>query len=122
MNKPITLSTTTRIKRFRFINEFDTSDNSYCNIIITVNEYLYDDGYTYYEINYDYEYNGLNSSKTTICPEITFNGVIILKNKMTEIMVEYLLTDPKELSKVSGASTQQCYRTNIILSLDRLLD
>ena len=117
MNNPITFT-----KRFRFINEFDSSDNSYCNIIITVIEHLYNDGNTYYEINYEYEYNGLESSKMTICPEVTFNGVIILKNKMTEIMVEYLLADPKELSKVSGASTQQCYRTNIILSLDRMWD
>ena len=117
MNKPITFT-----KCFRFINEFDSSDNSYCNIIITVRERVYDDGNTYYEINYEYEYNCLESSKMTICPEANFNGVTILKNKMTEIMVEYLLTDPKELSKVSGASTQQCYRTNIILSLDRMWD
>jgi len=120
MNNPITLYT--RIKRFRFINEFDSSDNSYCNIIITVIEHVYNDGDTYYEINYEYEYNGLNSSKTTICPEVTITGVTILKNKMTEIMVEYLLADSKELSKMSGASTHQYYRTNIISSLNKMWD
>ena len=117
-------------KSFKFINEFDSTDKSYYIINITVKELIYSDGKLYYDIGYKYEFNGVETSRNKIHPfnqttyidELYFEGVVVYKNKMTEIMTEYLLAEPEELSKVSGLSTHQYYRTTIITNLARLWD
>jgi len=119
----------TRENTFKFINEFNQSDKSFYTINVKIEENLYTDGKSYYDISYKYKFEGDEKSKKTIHPfyngknlEDNTSGVIIYKNKLTEIMVEYLLLNNKELEKVSGISTSQCYRTNIMLSLSKFWD
>ena len=126
----MTQTLSTKQKTFKFINEFDSNDKSYYLIKIVVKELLYDDGKIFYDIGYEYEFNGLEKSKKIIHPyhhtkdvaDLDLEGVIVFKNKMTEAMVEYLLLDPEELENVSRTTTAQCYRTNIMIGLARLWD
>jgi hypothetical protein len=126
----MTQTLSTKQKTFKFINEFDSNDKSYYLIKIVVKELLYDDGKIFYDIGYEYEFNGLEKSKKIIHPyhhtkdvaDLDLEGVIVFKNKMTETMVEYLLLDPEELENVSRTTTAQCYRTNIMIGLARLWD
>jgi len=124
-----TIVISTKQNSFKFINEFQYSDKSYYIINVKVEEKLYSNGKYYYDISYEYKFTGLETSKQKIHPfyncqdeGIDNEGVIVCKNKMTEIMVEYLLADSEELEKVSGSSTAQCYRTCIMLSLAKLWD
>lgn len=109
-------------KTFKFINQDNLSDESYCMITVNVEEKMHVSGQSYYDITYDYEYVGLESSKQFIHPFMEDNGVIVYKNKLSEIMIEYLLSDSEELQKVSGKSTAQHYRTFIMLNLKVLCD
>jgi len=119
-----------RQKTFKFINEFDSNDESYYLITIIVKELFYDDGKIFYDIGYKYEFNGLEKNKKIIHPyyhtkdvvDFDLEGVIVCKNKMTETMVAYLLLDLEELENESGSSTAQTYRTNIMIGLARLWD
>jgi len=91
---------------------------------ITVVEKTNDSG-EYFEIIYTYEFEGSESSRKFTHP--LFNkedsdGVIVRKNAMTEIMVDYLLKEPEELEKVSGSSTAQHYRRCVMESLNILWD
>ena len=127
MSKTIIVSTKQRI--FKFVNEFDSNDKSYYNIGIKIEEKLYVTGKSYYDISYEYVFNGDKNSRNKINPfydgkEIheDAEGVIIIKNKMTEIMIEYLLYSDEELENVSGTTTAQAYRTNIMSGLAKLWD
>ena len=127
MSKTIIVSTKQRI--FKFVNEFDSNDKSYYNIGIKIEEKLYVTGKSYYDISYEYVFNGDKNSRNKIHPfydgkEIheDAEGVIIIKNKMTEIMIEYLLYSDEELENVSGTTTAQAYRTNIMSGLAKLWD
>ena len=127
MSKTIIVST--RQSSFKFINEFDSNDKSYYNVDIKVEEKLYVDGKSYYDISYNYEFNGDKNSRNKIHPfydgkeiQEDAEGVIIIKNKMTEVMVEYLLSTSEELEKETGFTAAQAYRTCIMLSLAKLWD
>ena len=129
MNNTILIST--RQNTFTIVNEIDSNDQSYYIIRATVEEKLLSDNQTYYDISYTYDFNGSASSKRKLHPfynsnpeedGVGSNGVIIFKNKMTEIMVEYLLHTSEELETLSGTSTAQCYRTAIMINLERLWD
>jgi hypothetical protein len=124
-----TIVVSTKQNSFKFINEFQYSDKSYYIIHVKVEEKIYSNDKYYYDISYKYKFEGLETSKKIIHPfyngkdECFDNeGVIVYKNKMTEVMVEYLLADSEELEKESGSSTAQCYRTCIMLSLEKLWD
>jgi len=119
----------TREASFKFVNEFDSSDKSYYNINVIVEEKLYSNGKSYYDISYKYKFDGDKNSRDKIHPfydgkeiQEDAEGVIIMKNKMTEIMVEYLCSNDKELEELSGATTAQAYRTCIMLGLAKLWD
>ena len=127
MSKTIIVSTKQRI--FKFVNEFDSNDKSYYNIGIKIEEKLYVTGKSYYDISYEYVFNGDKNSRNKIHPfydgreiQEEDEGVIIIKNKMTEIMIEYLLYSDEELENVSGTTTAQAYRTNIMSGLAKLWD
>ena len=130
MSDSDTINISTQQKSFKFINEVDSDDKSYYIIKITVDTLLYGDGILYYNISYDYDFNGDEKSKNQIHPfynsennkDFDHNRVIVYKNKMTDIMVEYLLESSEKLKKVSGTSTEQNYRTTIMLNLARLWD
>jgi hypothetical protein len=129
MSNTIIVSTKQRI--FKFVNEFNSNDKSFYNVDIKIEEKLYVDGKSYYDISYEYVFNGDKNSRNKIHPfydseskeiQDDVEGVIILKNKMTEVMVEYLLYSNEELENVSGTTTAQAYRINIMLSLAKLWD
>lgn len=108
----------------KFINEFDTYDkSSYCNTNIYVTELCYDNGNgkTYYDIRYEYECNN-PKVHPFYKQEDNAAGVIIYKNKMTEMMLRFLLATDEELEQNSGLSTAQGYRINIMHSLANLWD
>ena len=73
-----------------------------------VDEKVYITGKTYYDITY--------------CKPDSSMKVLVLKNQMTEIMVNYLLSDSEELVKVSGTSTAQHYRYLTMINLSKLWD
>ena len=50
------------------------------------------------------------------------SGVIVHKNEMTKIMIDYLLMDNEELSKYSGLTCVNRYRQNIMRNLENLWD
>jgi len=96
-----------REKQIIFTNQNDKRDESYI-IKIKVDEKMYVSGQTYYDISYTGE------SKKFIPSEVS-----VFKNEMTTQMINYLLSDPEDLVKVSGINSQQ-YRTLIMLNLNRL--
>ena len=130
MTEVNTIQISTKQETFKFINELDSNDKSYYDIIINVDTVIYSNGKVYYIINYLFEFHGDEQSRNKLHPFYGENtsqieledGVIIYKNAMTEIMVTYLLDSNEKLAKVSGASTPQCYRSLIMLNLSKLWD
>lgn len=115
----------TRTAEIKFTNEMDSRDPSYCMVGIKVDELLYVSGQTVYDIGYTYTYHGEESSRKMIQPlykEEDYDGVIVIKNAMTEIMVEYLLKDTDDLQQVTGTTTAQHYRLQIMRNLNMLWD
>ena len=119
----------TKQKMFKIINEFDITDNSYYLVFINVDEIKYNDNNYYYDISYEYKFNGNKKSEKILHPfyngkdiEEHFESVIVYKNKMTETMVEYLLSNTEDLEKIIGETTEQCYRINVMLCLAKLWD
>ena len=108
-----------------FKNEMNPHDPFYCKVGIKVDEILYDTGEKYFDIGYTYDYHGEESSRRLIQPLYKaddHDGVIVLKNTMTEVMVDYLLMDDEDLQKVAGSSTAQHYRLQIMRNLNMLWD
>lgn len=109
---------------FKFTNQFDSSDPSFCMVGITVKEKM-SSGKEYFDITYTYSFEGNEEMRQFVQPlykSEDSDGVIVVKNAMTELMVDYLLKEPEELEKVSGTSTAQHYRTVIMENLCRLWD
>jgi hypothetical protein len=48
---------------------------------------------------------------------LSYEGEVIAKNPMSEMMVDYLLMDDAELAKFSGHTTPQDYKHKIMLSI-----
>jgi hypothetical protein len=126
-----TIIVSTREKSFKFVNEFGLCDPSFYMINIKVQEKLYKSGKSYYDISYHYQFEGIEENRMILHPFYNDDnenimdhaeGVIVYKNKMTEIMIDYLLLDSEELEKVSILTTAQTYRTNIMLSLAKFWD
>ena len=127
-----TIIVSTREKTFKFVNEFWGPDKSFYTIHVEVQEKLYKSGKSYYDISYIYEFEGNEKSRMVLHPfysdedekilDAVAEGVIVYKNKMTEIMIEYLLLDSEELEKITNLITAQSYRTNIMLSLAKFWD
>jgi hypothetical protein len=93
-------------------------------VFITVNEKTIGEK-TYFDITYTHTFEGDEESRPFVEPwddDDDKDGVIVVKNAMTQIMVDYLLADPEELVKVSGTSSSQQYRTIIMKNLSRLWD
>jgi len=116
-------------KSFIFYDEYSRYDinNPYYIISITVEEIKYDnDINSYYNITY--KYNFMNSPDMSNFENYLYktnfdnidenhNNDIIYKNPLTEKLIEYLLMSDCELKKLTGDTTPQKYRLNIIKSL-----
>lgn len=102
---------------------------------IKVETMRYANGAEYFDISYKYRFipgalvhtDEIKVTKRLMHPfyknyEESLRGDIIFKNSMSSLMVDYLLMDDDTLSKVSGASTPQGYRANIMMSLSQFWD
>jgi len=124
----------TQTTKVIFNKEQYNKDVPYYIVLITVITKKYDnDTISFYDINYDYEFNLANEDKKN---EAYYRKIMhpyyirggdhfgnpqygreILKNDVTEAMVKFLLMDDDDLSNHSGTNNPQKYRINIMLAL-----
>ena len=120
---------TTNSKTFRFKTD-ETSLNhatNWCDITIMVKI----DGEQYH-ITYENKFSNKNTKLGTIDSSHPFyynkdlhehmDGDIIIKNEMTEKMIQMLMMDSADLEKYTGLSTPERYRSNIMCSLTYFWD
>jgi len=114
---------------FRFKDEESYSDgiDPFYDVTVNVTENLYEDGISYFYIDYKYKFNESPNPSNNQIARINAHpfrdnlenadGVIVMKNDLTTKMVEFLLKDDKELDKTTGFTTVQRYRINLMHSL-----
>ena len=109
---------------FKFSNEFNPNELNYCLVKVTVKVISYKDSKCkYYDITYENKY--ANKKSIFLHPLFdtdSLDGEIIVKNPLTEKLVEFLLMDYKTLEKFSGNSTAQCYKGSIMRMISELWD
>lgn len=117
----------TKTKTFRFNDNYEMSNNNYCDIEITVKEKLYNNGNTYYYISYKNTYS--DKCKASHCHPLSekayekhMEGEIIIKNPLTEQLVKFLLMDFESLEKFSGNSMGEHYKGCIMRSICNFWD
>jgi hypothetical protein len=106
------MAAATRQNTHRFTNLFNNREDPelYCDLKVSVREETYHEkSDTFYYISYDYSYGTQPDSKKLHPffgkPRLYTDhsdGEIIVKNKISEAQVEYLLMDTKELEKHTG--------------------
>lgn len=108
-------------KVFTFTDKHD--NKKWCKVIVRIEEKHYD-GKTYYHITFNSRFSDdtENSSHPFLLPNLQdlsdfMDGTIIVKNKLTSVMIEFLLMDDTELSKHSGNTSPIDYRTNILRNI-----
>jgi hypothetical protein len=117
---------------FRF-NPFDSSDKSkWCDVTTNVKEIQYEDGTEYYYISYEYVFSNetLKPGEIDDChpfyesPDLIehIDGDIIVKNSMSEQIIEYLLMGFDELEAFTGRTTSQGYKGNLMRAITYLWD
>lgn len=118
------LSKQTKTFRFHDPNIFSTSLDNYCDIKITVSEKLYESGEIFYYIDYEDTYSDKNKAKH--CHPLYGNddmdGEIIVKNPLSEQLVNFLLMDYDKLEKFSGNSTSEHYKSCVMRSISNFWD
>lgn len=104
---------------------FDTTGKhitiNYCNFHVKV-KYLESD----IELNFSYDY--FTPDDESGCPFNQIdrkyfghkNGVVIHRNSLTELLVEYLLMDYTELSQYTGSITPMAYKLIVLKSICEL--
>lgn len=112
-----------------FINyDLFGKEDSFCKVIIKVEDVEYENKKQYYYISYSYQYN-LDDDKRShpfwgnkhLFDEHS-DGEIIYKNKMSTEMINHLLMDDTTLSEICGCGTPQSYKANIMKCLAYLWD
>tara|TARA_Y100000389_G_C17075540_1_gene324117 strand:+ start:262 stop:579 length:318 start_codon:yes stop_codon:yes gene_type:complete len=73
----------------------------------------------YYEVTYIY---GNNEIPTKELEFKCVNQELIHKNSMTQKMIQYLLLDDTELSRLTGTTTPLDYKKSILISLPNFID
>ena len=107
-----------------------------CETQIKVKETTYDSGKQVYIIDYIHTY--IEGDKRTTCfleedirvpnpfafkhLQSHFDGEIIIKNEMTDVMIKYLMMDDEELIKHIGRVTPEYYRMKIMHNIHNLWD
>lgn len=127
----------TQEKTFRFVDQFQStnsySDEIWCDIKVTVEELQYDNGYIYYMIKYNNFFSNQSDLKKDEINRAhpffydkqfssNIEGDVIVKNKMTEEIVNHLMMEPSELSLYSGTTSPMNYRANIMKMIALLWD
>tara|TARA_B110000971_G_C19986854_1_gene489992 strand:- start:688 stop:1071 length:384 start_codon:yes stop_codon:yes gene_type:complete len=116
-----------RTKQLKFTDELSSdADSSYYDVTVSVTEKLYNNGKTYFDIDYEYKFNESTKHPNNVdrmnahpfCDNLEdAEGYIIVKNSLTSIMVDFLLMDDDELINMIGVTTIQRYRKNLMHSL-----
>jgi len=116
-------------KTIRFFDIFDTRPDNYCDTLIDIREIKYSHNEcVYYDISYTYNYSHDSLQAYKANPfnysinNIDNDGVIIIKNDMTSVMVKYLLMPPEELEEFIGDACPIQYKINIMVSLAKFWD
>tara|TARA_B100000676_G_scaffold252443_1_gene257860 strand:+ start:388 stop:762 length:375 start_codon:yes stop_codon:yes gene_type:complete len=107
-----------------------------CETKISVKEQTYDSGKKVYIIDYIHTY--IDNGTRTVCAleedvrapnpfneryyKQHFDGEIIVKNEMTDMMIKYLMMDDEELIKHIGRITPEYYRMKIMHNIHNLWD
>tara|TARA_B100000575_G_C23054390_1_gene606944 strand:- start:79 stop:483 length:405 start_codon:yes stop_codon:yes gene_type:complete len=124
-------------KKFRFYYLFqERSDIPWCDIEITVKMTAKGkevNGKEYYYISYKNTFSDIDNpelfqvnsahpfhNNDELCEHL--DGEIIIKNEMTDAMINYLLMDFDELSKYSGSSEPMHYKGMIMRMFTHLWD
>ena len=121
----------TQEKTFRFFDTFN--EKVWCDIHIVVEELQYENGNVYYMLKYENTFSnpdeilkGDVNSAHPFYGNKTFSshvsGDIVVKNLMTENMVNYLLMNTDELSVYTGTTSPMTYRANIMKMITMLWD
>ena len=124
-------------KTFDFKDDFK-DDGIICRTKISVKLKTYDNGSKFYYVNYvhTYIYPDGSQKKCEMSEDVVkpnpfsyypdlkenFDGEIIAFNEMSEKIIKYLLLDNKELEKVCGNVTPECYRKGIMYNIAILSD
>lgn len=93
-----------------------------CTVKVEINEKKYDNS-IYYYISYQTDQINIAHpfyNNKELMEHI--EGDIIIKNSMTEKMIEYLLMDENELENYSGNTSAMDYKKNIMIDLVRFWD
>lgn len=121
-----------RTSSFIYRSPVAKADEHYV-VTVTVKELLYSDGKQYMDVHYKFDASMVEDDRgrhiathplygSDVNDLLTYEGEIIAKNPMTEIMVDYLLMEDAELTKVTGHTTAPDYKHKIMLSLSYLWD
>lgn len=121
-----------RTSTFEYRSQFATGKDYY-NVTISVKDLLYSDGKKYMDICYTFEavmdsepIGKLIKTHPLFDSDmedfLEYEGEVIAKNPMTEMMVNYLLMDNAELAKFSGHTTPPEYKHKIMLSIVHFWD
>jgi hypothetical protein len=119
----------TQTKILKFTNPFNTRCNTTCYTKVTIEVFSYDDSETeYYQIGYKHKFVDTDN-KVIVNPPIVYphpfadedktlaefsNGNLIVKNKLTDQMIEFLMMTSNKLQKLIGNSCVEDYRKTII--------
>lgn len=115
---------------FKFVNEFDTIPGEYCQFIVKVEKKKYENGQLYYYVHYTYHYSVESKTCKEANPLIQINDEgnemydsdIIVVNRLTDLLINYLLMPFDQLKKYTGNSTPQTYKSKIIASIKLFWD
>lgn len=111
----------TRNSSFTYTN----FNNFKCIINIKIDDVVYDNGDLYYYIDYFYNKEVESSHPFWDDKNLYENhsdGEIVYNNKMTTEMINHLLMNNDELSKVCGLGCPEYYKINIMKCLAFLWD
>ena len=122
-----------REKVIKFLDIFDNQEEHFCIVKINIKEiqYVHEKKQIYYDITYYYTYSSEAKEALRAHPfyynqkireSDDSNGVIIVKNNMTETMINYLLMNEEELSKQIGNTWWMQYKIKIMETLNLFWD
>ena len=126
------MSQNIRTSSFEYRSRFATGKDHY-TVTISVKDLLYSDGKKYMDISYKFD-AAMDTEpagkliknhpffESEMDDFLEYEGEVIAKNPMTEMMIEYLLMDNAELAKFSGHTTPQEYKHKIMLSIVHFWD
>ena len=102
--------------------------NNYCQLELTICEEIIHNQYYIMKLNLEYEDTSLPIINHPDDPFKPYNlnkqifGELIFKNELTQMAVDYLMTDMTKLSKYTGRTNPISYKLSLIVFLSNLWD